>query len=482
MADVKFERVTLTVPQGSSVNTVFTPTIAGFGTPKAVMYSCVTQGSVRSSTSIGFFGPGTQGASTQHCMGSSTNSGLATSQTAKMLFTTDSLSVPDNNGNADVRFRSQNFIEDGVNLQLILGVPSEDKVIEVLFIGGTDVADVYIEFISWINDTRITPGFEPSLVLTASVNRTPSSGQWAENQWSVGVAVNDGLETQRCLAQHDKNAVAVTESSNYLSSNFSASVGTSGIVSELQLTAFTATGYSYTTTGTGTTTNVTMTMCIRLTGDAVVSVFDVAIPDTGDYVETGAGFTPFYGLIATGQGAVLDSLQNTNVTGFGLISFDPNGMQSQTVTTLDGESSNSIAQSQSVDGSLALLDKDYRNGNYVVGGAPTFTASGWTFPLTVNPTVPLLGWGLAIGPGAAAGVTFDGPNIVPQTGTENVLYTFDENAEGTVASRFTGATTYALAPGSDALPTGLTVNATTGNIEGTPTEVATRNITIRGSE
>ena len=84
--------------------------------------------------------------------------------------------------------------------------------------------------------------------------------------------------------------------------------------------------------------------------------------------------------------------------------------------------------------------------------------------------------------GAAPGVSFDGPDIVPQTGTQNTVFSFDENGEGTVASRFTGATSYALAPTSDALPLGLTINSTTGNVEGTPEEVVTRNIIIEGTD
>ena len=79
--------------------------------------------------------------------------------------------------------------------------------------------------------------------------------------------------------------------------------------------------------------------------------------------------------------------------------------------------------------------------------------------------------------------TFNGPDIVDQTGDENVLFVFDENAEGDVASRYTDATTFALSPLSDPLPTGLTVNATTGNIEGTPTVNGTfPNVIIRGAE
>ena len=79
--------------------------------------------------------------------------------------------------------------------------------------------------------------------------------------------------------------------------------------------------------------------------------------------------------------------------------------------------------------------------------------------------------------------TFDGPNIVAQSGTQDQVFTFDENGEGTVASRFTGTTGYAVSPDSSPLPAGLSVNATTGNIEGTPTESGSfPNIIIRGSE
>lgn len=152
-------------------------------------------------------------------------------------------------------------------------------------------------------------------------------------------------------------------------------------------------------------------------------------------------------------------------------------------TTADGTSPQiNVSQVAGVD----LVD--YAGGDYspAVGGKID-TPNGTTPPLF---STDIIGTAYAdpseIGcyavTGAAPAVTFDGPNIIPQTGTEDVLYSFDENGEGTVASRFTGATTYALAPTSDSLPAGLTVNATTGNIEGTPTEAVTRNIIIEGSD
>lgn len=80
-----------------------------------------------------------------------------------------------------------------------------------------------------------------------------------------------------------------------------------------------------------------------------------------------------------------------------------------------------------------------------------------------------------------AGVTFDGPDIVDQTGIEDVLFSFDENGEGTVASRFTGAASYDWTPGVTP-PPGITINATTGNPEGTATSVGVYpDVTIRGT-
>ena len=83
--------------------------------------------------------------------------------------------------------------------------------------------------------------------------------------------------------------------------------------------------------------------------------------------------------------------------------------------------------------------------------------------------------------GIIVSVSFEGPDIVAQTGDEQVAFSFDENGEGTVASRFTGAVSFAYAPGSDQ-PPGLTVNPTTGNLEGTPTLGGTYNVTIEGSD
>ena len=77
-------------------------------------------------------------------------------------------------------------------------------------------------------------------------------------------------------------------------------------------------------------------------------------------------------------------------------------------------------------------------------------------------------------------VEFIGPNVDPLAGTDGVDF---GSQPGDMSSRFTGASSYALSPDSGPLPAGLSVNATTGDIEGTPTESGTfAGVIVRGSE
>jgi len=83
--------------------------------------------------------------------------------------------------------------------------------------------------------------------------------------------------------------------------------------------------------------------------------------------------------------------------------------------------------------------------------------------------------------GTPTGPTFEGPDIVAQTGIKDSSFTFNQAGGGTVADRFTGASSFAYASGSNQ-PAGITINPTTGNPEGVPTEAGTFSITIEGSD
>jgi hypothetical protein len=100
----------------------------------------------------------------------------------------------------------------------------------------------------------------------------------------------------------------------------------------------------------------------------------------------------------------------------------------------------SPVQNVSTVAGVDLVDPDNKNYNVVASGVLDGagfdnTAAGYTDDIAGNTrSVP---WEIgAYEIAAAGGVTFDGPDIVAQTGTENEVFVFDENGEGTVASRF----------------------------------------------
>jgi hypothetical protein len=118
------------------------------------------------------------------------------------------------------------------------------------------------------------------------------------------------------------------------------------------------------------------------------------------------------------------------------------------------------------------------NSAGAISGTPTAAAVGTTnltFVLTDSGKATALTATVALGLqiNAAPPIAFLG--VVPGTSTYNVAYTGSAAASGGA-----GALTYSLTLG--ALPTGLTLNAATGAIIGTPTVTGTFNFTIKAAD
>jgi hypothetical protein len=81
---------------------------------------------------------------------------------------------------------------------------------------------------------------------------------------------------------------------------------------------------------------------------------------------------------------------------------------------------------------------DYRpaSGNQLDGANNPGADLSGTFTDDITGGTRTLPWERGAYDIIAGGVTFDGPDIVAQTGTQDQVFTFDENGEGTVASRF----------------------------------------------
>ena len=236
----------------------------------------------------------------------------------------------------------------------------------------------------------------------------------------------------------------------------------------------------------------------RNTASGTIATNIISNCRTGFITQSGGAVATYYNCLAFGAHGFVSEDLNTDTF---INCSDLSGDNFAAAGFAPGSTNNASSGASSVGPNpQVLVDIVNPNVDYIdpvnldfnpePGGKLDNTGVNQSTEFTVDITDATRAAGVApweIGPyeiaGAAPGVTFDGPDIVAQSGLENDPFSFDENGEGTVASRFTGATSYALSPDSDALPAGMSVNATTGNLEGTPTEAFTSsNIIIRGSD
>jgi hypothetical protein len=131
-----------------------------------------------------------------------------------------------------------------------------------------------------------------------------------------------------------------------------------------------------------------------------------------------------------------------------------------------------VASGSTLPAGLSLSTAGVISGTPLAAGAGTtnvafvMTDSGTATPLSVTQTL-----GITIT--AAPAIAFSG--TMPATATYNAAYTGSAAASGGV-----GTLTYSLASG--ALPTGLSLNAASGAVTGTPTVVNTFNFTIKAAD
>jgi hypothetical protein len=371
---------------------------------------------------------------------SKTNAG-ATSSTARGRRTDAVLDVPNSGANS---VQLTTFIPDGCTLTYEQSHSGGPRHGQVIFIGGVDVVNASIVNNQSANTTSpetVTFGFEPDLVFCASCGLAVASGGFATADMSFGAALNKAGLPQSGIATRETDGETQTKIGGYLSSTSFQPRLADGPPVAFSLThsvsQFTATGIEVTSTLAN--QNNYLYLALEFANDPDIDIVNTQIPTSGNWVEN-FGFEPAFGMMVTGHGiSAVDTINTNSVESFTITTFDSVTAKSMGVSSVADAETTSTGY---ILASSKLLATTPDGTTEAESSAYSLTPTGWDFTLTTNPTAPLLGWALAIGQGSGAPLT------------------------------------YALSPDSDALPTGLTVNATTGNIEGTPTEVATRNIII----
>lgn len=450
-------------------------TIPGFGTPKAAMFILtagvtddVLVGPARMAT--GYTDGVNNGCAGNHSSDTSSNSITSRRQTDTACIT-----LPDVAGSGtELSFSFNSWITDGIRLDIDNDAPAAYLVTCILF--GDQVTDAYVgtENLGTSTSPQVItdPGFEPDLVFMAGTGQSSVSATSTFALGIFGAGVNDGADTQYCSHyQADDAKAAATCRAIIDNTSIGGQIagGANNLLYTVKISDYDAQGFTLTTNASGQSDRVYY-LAVKFATDVPIELFDVTWPDTGDYTKAGLSFQPSVGLITSIVGATpYGNVVTTNNHSTSVAVFDDTSVITQNISDQDGQTTTK-AKSLSSD-QLRILDWTSSDG--IVASSHTMNADGWTFPLTTNPATPVLGWGLAIGPGGAAPavIQFDGPDIINQSAIQDSLYTFDANGEGIVNSRFSGTGSpfvYEKSPAGGAWPDGISVNGTTGNPVGSP--------------
>jgi hypothetical protein len=406
MADVKFRTTRFQLDAGAN-GTQYDVTIPGMGfTPKAALFflnralSDDTLDNVAVMMSTGF-SDGTNSRAT----GFDAAGGQASSRSYRS-FTTNAVTAISTTDPALRTYIDVNtFIPDGVTLEVVNSTGGARHV-TVVFIGGDDVTNALVHTVDAGTGTSEIPvniGFEPTLVFATGLISTAAQGDAAftDGRHHFGVCVNDGSQTQRSYCFHDDHNVTETNVGTKLSNqvilnyinNGASEFGTS-------ITSFNATGFGV-TPNSSSANYIQFFLSVEIANSPDVALFDTSIPTSGNYVEN-VGFQPEFGLILSAAQIGLRNADanDSSVMGHAVTTFDASEIYTQNNYSESAQSAVSVVGGMSSQYFRVLSPAG--GSDYAVASGYSLTATGWDFTLTTHPTSPLLGFGLAIGPGAAA--------------------------------------------------------------------------------
>jgi len=414
MADVKFEVTRFTLSTASAGNTQDV-TLSGFGTPKAAIFifsNGQVDGTPATDMRAGFgFTDGTR----QYAIGlydkdTLTRTGSSRGQTDDAVI--QLVGIDGSSATLLTKFGFNQWITDGVRLDI--DVPAIDgRIVTVIFIGGTDVSNAYVNFKDdlgiWASAVDITdPGFEPDLVFIAGIGSSDAPTIGATHAIaSFGVAHNDGSDAQRGVFFSSQNAATTANNTSYISNQSAAAQAYNGSLTwRGTVGAFDSSGFSI-TPNSNARDDIVGYLALKFTNSPDISLFDMEWPTSGNYAETAPGFTPTFGMIMGVQGPTARNTVTTAGTySVSVAAFDAASIETHSATSENSVSTtnaNSLSSNQ-----LRILDVA-GSADLVLASSYAFDSDGWDFTLSTNPGAAVLGWGLAIGAGASTTVGAPSP-------------------------------------------------------------------------
>lgn len=414
MANVKFETTRVALSTAAATNTQDI-TISGFGTPSAAIF--ILSGGTTDDTLAagGVLSIGWTDGTTDKAHGIHIEDNVSTTNTA-YSYRNAVITVPDISGTGvDADFSFNTWITDGVRITVDSQADAA-WLLTVIFIGGTDVANVYVgehdDLGSGTSAVDITSvGFEPDLVFMGCQSSATADFEAAIASLSFGIGINDGVDTQRSITFNDYDAQSGAINTGVISNDsITGQPGYSSMSWEGAIGAYDASGFSITPEANSSFAIVSF-LAIEFSNSPSLDLFDMTWPTSSGYAETTPNFEPGFGLIVSMMGpSSRNTATTTGLYGVSLAAFDTNGIYTTNLTSEDAANPSNV-NSMSSD-QLRILDNT--GADEVIASSYAFDSQGWDFTLSTNPAASLLGFGLAVEGGTDVNVN---------AGTETITFT-----------------------------------------------------------
>ncbi|MCK5611178.1 hypothetical protein KAR91_55405 [Candidatus Pacearchaeota archaeon] len=250
------------------------------------------------------------------------------------------------------------------------------------------------------------PTFEPDGVICFSGGQGEAS---AANgmRLSIGFIVNDGSETQRCLAVYSHHPVATSSLTAHLfTDRVCAGLQDGAITFEGEGGNFDADGFSLTARGGDSGGAVCFYLAFKLASGENKWVGTVNSPvSTGPDAQTGPNFQPIFVMELLSMLAAVDTTATDGTAGvFGVGVFDSQGTEyCHAITCQDGVGT---TVTRSIHDDEAIQLNDHTDAGMYQAAFTSMDATGWTLNFSAENDDTVRKWpSLAIGTAAAVGLS-----------------------------------------------------------------------------
>lgn len=318
------------------------------------------------------------------------------------LFRTDACIVKTDGTNGVIEAQADfvAFIANGVRINWS-NAPASAFLLTVIFYAGTDLSVKASTFqASGILNGTVdinTVGFEPDVLHLCSYCSSTAAPSSLSHAWlSVGVAANDGADTQNGWGILFRDAQAPSQSVATISDTYALiEVNSVGVQWEGEVENFDAAGFSLTTRNVAGAYHIGY-LALAFNNVARFWTSTISTPIAiGNQAPSGTGFTPQFVMCGVTQMPALNTWYNTGDAGsIGVSVFDASDEYCNSVQDEDAQGTTDT-QSLSDNTAVHLPNDDGTPGH--VAAFVSFNSDGWTWNYSVTEVTAVKYWVLAIG-------------------------------------------------------------------------------------